>query len=53
MRDEIEKLAAEMAALPRTIGIPLETHIVAHSLIGRDPRIVQAESNQVFEAYGI
>jgi 2-polyprenyl-6-methoxyphenol hydroxylase-like FAD-dependent oxidoreductase len=52
-RDEIEKLAAEMAALPRTIGIPLETHIVAHSLVGRYGRIVQAESNQVFQAYGI
>ncbi len=52
-RDEIEKLAAEMGALPRMIGTPLETHIVAHSLIGRDSRIVQAESNQVFEAYGI
>jgi hypothetical protein len=26
---------------------------VAHSLIGRDPRIIQAESDQVFAAYGL
>jgi 2-polyprenyl-6-methoxyphenol hydroxylase-like FAD-dependent oxidoreductase len=52
-RGEIEMLDSELAALPRSIGIPLETHIVAHSLVGRDARIVQAESNQVFEAYGL
>jgi 2-polyprenyl-6-methoxyphenol hydroxylase-like FAD-dependent oxidoreductase len=52
-RDEIASLVSEQGALPRSIGVPLETHIVAHSLLGRDARIVQAESNQVFEAYGL
>ena len=52
-REEIASLVSEQGALPRAIGVPLETHIVAHSLLGRDPRIVQAESNQVFEAYGV
>jgi 2-polyprenyl-6-methoxyphenol hydroxylase-like FAD-dependent oxidoreductase len=52
-REEIESLATELAALPRSIGVALETHIVAHSLLGRDARIVQAESNQAFEAYGV
>ena len=52
-RDEIQTLASALWALPRSIGIPLETHIVAHSLLGRDERVIQAESNQVFEAYGL
>ena len=52
-QDEIKDLTAELAKLPRSIGVSLETHIVTHSLMGRDGRIVQAESNQVFEAYGL
>jgi 2-polyprenyl-6-methoxyphenol hydroxylase-like FAD-dependent oxidoreductase len=52
-REEIERLANDLAGLPKSLGILLETHIVAHSLLGRDPRIIQAESSQVFEAYGI
>ncbi len=52
-QDEIKNLTAEFSKLPRSIGVPLETHIVTHSLMGRDQRIVQAESNQVFEAYGL
>jgi hypothetical protein len=50
---EIESLCAGLSQLPRSIGIPVETHIIAHSLRGRDARIIQAESNQVFEAYGL
>jgi 2-polyprenyl-6-methoxyphenol hydroxylase-like FAD-dependent oxidoreductase len=52
-RDEIERLTQDLASLPKSLGIELETHIVAHSLIGRDPRIIQAESDQAFEAFGI
>jgi 2-polyprenyl-6-methoxyphenol hydroxylase-like FAD-dependent oxidoreductase len=52
-REEIETLSSELSRLPQAIGVALETHIVAHSLLGRGPRIIQAESNQVFEAYGL
>jgi hypothetical protein len=50
---EIQRIADELAALRESSGIELETHLVAHSLIGRDPRIIRAESNQVFQAYGM
>jgi 2-polyprenyl-6-methoxyphenol hydroxylase-like FAD-dependent oxidoreductase len=52
-REEIQRLVDDLAGLPKSLGIELETHIVAHSLIGRDPRIIQAESDQAFEAYGL
>jgi 2-polyprenyl-6-methoxyphenol hydroxylase-like FAD-dependent oxidoreductase len=52
-QDEIRALCAQLSRLPHSIGMPLETHVVAHSLLGRDPRIIQAESNQVFEAFGL
>ncbi len=51
--DEIGRLAAELAALPAALGLDLETHLIARSLIGRDARFLQAESPQVFEAYGL
>ena len=52
-REEIGRLTDELAGLPKSLGIELRTHVVAHSLIGRDPRIIQAESDQVFDAYGL
>jgi hypothetical protein len=51
--EEIERLVADLATLSKSLGIELKTHIVAHSLIGRDPRILQAESDQVFAAYDV
>jgi 2-polyprenyl-6-methoxyphenol hydroxylase-like FAD-dependent oxidoreductase len=51
--DEIEGITNELAGLPKSIGLELQTHLVAHSLVGRDPRIIRAESNQVFQAYGL
>jgi len=51
--EEIQSLTERLACLPKTIGIEIETHLIVHSLAGRDPRILQAESNQVFEAYGL
>jgi len=51
--DEIRSLSAVLADLSNSVGIDLETHIIAHSLIGRDRRICHAESSQVFEAYGL
>ena len=50
-REEIRSLSEKLDGLPRSLGIELETHIIAHSLIGRDERILQAESPQVFQAY--
>jgi hypothetical protein len=50
-REEIGRLTDELASLPKSLGIDLATHIVAHSLIGRDPRIIRAESDQVFSTY--
>jgi hypothetical protein len=47
------RLTDELASLPKSLGIEFATHIIAHSLIGRDPRIIQAESDQVFAAYGL
>jgi hypothetical protein len=52
-RDEIERVTEELGSLPKSLGIEIEVHLVAHSLIGRDPRILQAESDQVFTAYGV
>jgi hypothetical protein len=52
-QDEIQSLCTALSRLPGSIGIPLQTHVIAHSLLGRDARINQAESNQVFEAYGL
>jgi 2-polyprenyl-6-methoxyphenol hydroxylase-like FAD-dependent oxidoreductase len=49
--DEIESIRGGLATLPDTLGIGLETHIITHSLVGRDRRIEQAECDQVLEAY--
>jgi hypothetical protein len=49
--DEIANLTTALANLRSSSGTNLETHVVAHSLLGRDERIHQAESTQVFEAY--
>jgi len=49
---EIEALTKDLAALP-DIGLALETHIIAHSLIGRDARLYRAESPEIFDAYGV
>jgi 2-polyprenyl-6-methoxyphenol hydroxylase-like FAD-dependent oxidoreductase len=50
---EINKIAEQLAQLPKNVGLPLHTHFIAHSLIGETPKIIQAESNQVFENYGL
>jgi hypothetical protein len=51
--DEIGHLAGELAALPTTLGLDLDAHLIARSLIGRDARFLQAESPEVFDAYGL
>jgi 2-polyprenyl-6-methoxyphenol hydroxylase-like FAD-dependent oxidoreductase len=51
--DEIGRLRGELDALPAAVGLDLETHLVARSLIGRDARLHQAESSEVFQHYGL
>jgi 2-polyprenyl-6-methoxyphenol hydroxylase-like FAD-dependent oxidoreductase len=50
---DIARLADELAGLREAVGLDLRTHILARSLVGRDPRIAQAELPRIFEAYGI
>ena len=52
--EEIARVTGELndlAAAASSLG--LQTTLVAHSLIGRDPRLVRAESAQAFAAYGV
>ncbi|MBV9488610.1 MAG: FAD-dependent monooxygenase [Verrucomicrobia bacterium] len=51
--EAIRRLADGLAGLPKSIGLGVETHIIAQSLVGRDERVIRAESNEVFEAYGV
>ena len=50
---DIARLADELAGLREAVGFDLRTHILARSLVGRDPRIAQAELPRIFDAYGI
>lgn len=50
---EIDMIAKALAELPTDIGLPLQTHFMTQSLMGRDPRIIRVESSQVFAAYGL
>jgi hypothetical protein len=49
---EIARLSVELDAL-QTLGLELDVHLIARSLIGRDARFLQAESPEVFAAYGL
>ncbi len=51
--EHVGALSSELAALRSEAGFDLRTHLVAHSLVGRDPRLVQAENGAVFKAYGL
>src|SRR5262249_44265220 len=51
--NEIQRYTDELAHLSANSGLELKTHLIAHSLIGRDHRILQAESSQAFDAYGL
>lgn len=50
-QEEIGRIAEALKTLPTSIGLPLKTHFITRSLLGRDPRIICAESNQVFTMY--
>jgi 2-polyprenyl-6-methoxyphenol hydroxylase-like FAD-dependent oxidoreductase len=51
--DEVATTTAALAELEASTALELRTHLVAHSLIGRDARFIQAESPHVFAVYGI
>ncbi|MEO6028945.1 MAG: FAD-dependent monooxygenase [Candidatus Binatia bacterium] len=51
--DEIAHLRAELDAFPDLVGLDVGVHLIARSLVGRDARLLQAESPQVFSAYGL
>jgi 2-polyprenyl-6-methoxyphenol hydroxylase-like FAD-dependent oxidoreductase len=51
--NEIGWISAELGRLAGEVRFNVGTHLVAHSLIGRDPRLVQAENGAVFTAYGL
>ncbi len=50
---EINEIAAQLDALPKDLGLPLHKHFIAHSLVGENEKIIQAENNQVFTNYGL
>jgi 2-polyprenyl-6-methoxyphenol hydroxylase-like FAD-dependent oxidoreductase len=50
---ESNDIAAQLAALPKNLGLPLQSHFIAHSLIGETDKFIQAEDNQIFENYGL
>lgn len=52
-KDEIQSISNDLRSLPSEIGLPVKNHFIAHSLTGPDDRIIQAESNQIFENYGL
>jgi 2-polyprenyl-6-methoxyphenol hydroxylase-like FAD-dependent oxidoreductase len=51
--DEVDRCTTALGALPATLGLDVGAHLVARSLIGRDARFRQAESAEVFGAYGL
>jgi 2-polyprenyl-6-methoxyphenol hydroxylase-like FAD-dependent oxidoreductase len=52
-QEEIETMSQDLAQLPKHLGLPLQTYFIAHSLVGENEKIIQAESNQIFEHYGL
>lgn len=50
---EIDELHQQLTQLPQNLGLPVKTHFIAHSLLGENKKIIQAQSNQVFENYGL
>ncbi len=51
--DEIDRLSRALQAVAAGTSVPLDTHLVAHSFAGSDPRLIQAENSAVFSAYGL
>jgi 2-polyprenyl-6-methoxyphenol hydroxylase-like FAD-dependent oxidoreductase len=53
LADEINKFLAELEQLPNNIGLPLSSYLITLSLSHKMPKVIQAESNQVFKKYGL
>ena len=51
--EEIAALSQGLRELPAPAGFALGTSLVANSLLGRDKRLIRAESSQAFDRYGI
>lgn len=50
---EIERIAAELDAAAAASGMDVAAHLIGRSLVGRHPRLIQAESDDVLPAYGL
>jgi hypothetical protein len=51
--EEITNISENLALLPKDIGLPLKIYFIGHSLTGENERLIQAESNQIFDNYGL
>jgi hypothetical protein len=51
--EEINIIASDLVLLKEKIQFPLQIHFIAHSLVGENAKIIQAQTNQVFENYGL
>jgi 2-polyprenyl-6-methoxyphenol hydroxylase-like FAD-dependent oxidoreductase len=52
-KEEIDVVINDLETLPTSLGLPLNTHFISHSVSGENKNILQAETNDVFEKYGI
>jgi hypothetical protein len=51
--EEIAVLSRALGEVAQAARFGIEVHLVANSLVGRDPRILRAESGEVFRTYGL
>jgi 2-polyprenyl-6-methoxyphenol hydroxylase-like FAD-dependent oxidoreductase len=51
--EEIDVISNDLATLPTSLGLPLNTHFISHSVSGENGNILQAQTNDVFEKYGV
>ena len=51
--EEIDRIASALRDLARDSGLDLGTHLIAYSLVGRHPGLVQAESDTILSIYGL
>lgn len=49
--DDIETVATALDGVPNFIGLEIKVHFITQSLIGRNKRIICAESSQIFNIY--
>ena len=49
----IEQAASDLENTARASGLDVGTHLIARSLVGRHPRLVQAETDTIMSVYGV